>query len=125
MISRCERFTDKDYSKYGGRGIKVCEPWTDYKNFIKDMGERPDNLSLDRINVDGNYEKTNCRWASSSQQQKNKTSTRFYYSPSYMFTGTLVEIAAFLGVSKENAFYRWKKWKTFCRGTLWQELPKA
>lgn len=77
MMRRCHVSTDKDYPLYGGQGIKVCDEWKTYENFAKDMGEPQGDESLDRIDTYGNYEKTNCRWASRSQQQKNKREPQF------------------------------------------------
>ena len=76
MKQRCLNPNAPDYPKYGGRGITICQRWIDsFTNFFDDMGERPENLSIDRINVNGNYEPSNCRWASRSLQQRNKTTS--------------------------------------------------
>ena len=72
MHHRCRGKNYTDYHRYGGRGIFVWERWSDFKNFLEDMGERPENKTLDRIDVDWNYEPSNCRWATLSEQQKNK-----------------------------------------------------
>lgn len=76
MRSRCQNPNNKDFRHYGGRGIYVCERWESYANFIEDMGGRPtDKHTIDRKNVNGNYEPENCRWATWSEQRKN---TRAY-----------------------------------------------
>lgn len=73
MRARCYRKTHPRYSDWGGRGITVCEKWLhSYKDFADDMGERPEGMSLDRINNDGNYEPSNCRWATTKEQNNNK-----------------------------------------------------
>jgi hypothetical protein len=72
MIQRCTNPNYTDYMNYGGRGIAVCERWRSFENFLVDMGERPKEKSIDRIQVNGNYEPSNCRWATRSEQQKNK-----------------------------------------------------
>ena len=70
---RCNNTRSKDYKNYGGRGISVCREWMDsFHAFINDMGNKPSpEMSLDRINVNGNYEPSNCRWANDFTQQRN------------------------------------------------------
>ncbi len=75
MHRRCNNEMCGGYENYGGRGIKVCERWSGpagFGNFLADMGRRAKNRSLDRINVNGNYEPSNCRWATNKQQANNK-----------------------------------------------------
>lgn len=72
MWTRCTNAATKDWKNYGGRGISVCSRWEHFENFLLDMGEPPDATSIDRIDNDGNYEPTNCRWATAKQQQSNR-----------------------------------------------------
>jgi hypothetical protein len=76
MLSRCENPNVPAYKNYGGRGIKVCEPWHEFKNFLADMGEPPPGLTLERIDNDGNYEPGNCRWATYKEQRANQRAYR-------------------------------------------------
>ncbi len=72
MLQRCNNPNAGNYSRYGGRGIKVCERWLKFENFLADMGERPEDMTLDRIDVEGNYEPGNCRWATAKEQSANR-----------------------------------------------------
>ena len=77
MIQRCCNPAHSDYHDYGGRGIIVCKPWRKFAKFYSDMGLRPDGLTLDRANTNGNYSLSNCRWATSQQQANNKRTNRW------------------------------------------------
>lgn len=72
MIQRCTNSKNRNYKHYGARGIKVCESWIKFENFLSDMGERPDNKELDRIDNDGNYDKNNCRWITHQENLNNR-----------------------------------------------------
>jgi hypothetical protein len=71
MMRRCYKEQDKDYPRYGGKGVSVCERWHDYLNFVADMGEPVGDETLDRKDVYGNYEPDNCRWAGVKTQNRN------------------------------------------------------
>lgn len=76
MKQRCQNPHDHHYDRYGGRGIGVCRAWETFPAFLRDMGERPENATLDRIDNDKGYCKKNCRWATRTQQQNNVSNNR-------------------------------------------------
>lgn len=73
MKERCLNPNHHAYNNYGGRGIKICDRWLlSFENFLEDMGERPIERTLDRVNNDGDYMKDNCRWATNIEQANNR-----------------------------------------------------
>lgn len=110
MLRRCNDEKGLAYSYYGGRGIKVCDRWKSFENFLADMGERPDKTSLDRIDSDGNYEPTNCRWSDLIQQGRNKRNTVYVsYQGEDMTLQRACELA---GLSIHAGYGRMKKKKS-------------
>lgn len=104
LKDRCYNPKHISYPNYGGRGIGVCERWSSYDNFFEDMGERPPNTSLDRIDNNGDYEPGNCRWASNLDQHNNK---RNNVKVTYMGeTRTLSQWATALGITKNAVYLR-------------------
>lgn len=76
MILRCYNSNMQQYDDYGGRGITVCERWHDFESFLADMGERPEGMSIDRIDNDKGYDKANCKWSTRTEQNRNKRNSK-------------------------------------------------
>lgn len=75
MIQRCTNNKCNRWVDYGAKGVAVCERWKTFENFLADMGERPEGMTIDRVNPYGNYELSNCRWADKRTQANNKRNT--------------------------------------------------
>ena len=104
MKDRCLNPKNQYYRNYGGRGIGVCDRWLDFANFQRDMGQRPADMSIDRINNDKGYSPENCRWATRRQQNNNKSSNH-----RLEFDGmikTVTEWARHIGIKPKTLFGR-------------------
>ena len=128
MIQRCDNPNHKSYPHYGGRGVTYTPGWATFDRFLSDMGEAPPGLSLDRVNVEDGYHKSNCVWADWFQQAKNKRScgaSLIEYGGESLTVG---QWALRLGISEHTIRGRRKKgwptemvlsavsWKGKCRG---------
>lgn len=108
MRKRCMNPNSNSYHRYGGRGIKTCERWNSFQNFLADMGIAPLGLSLDRINNDGNYEPDNCRWATAKEQVANST---------------VVNRITFLGETRSIG--DWERHLRLSQGAIWHRLKSG
>lgn len=99
-----DRCSDTNNQDYGGRGIKVCSRWVDsFESFLADLGERPERHTLDRINTDGDYEPSNCRWSDKTTQARNRRVSRFLTINGEKVP--LMQVAEEVGLSKTAAQY--------------------
>lgn len=105
MKRRCYNKNDEKYPIYGGRGIIICERWlSNFENFLADMGKRPSkDHSIDRIDVNGNYEPGNCRWATRSEQQRNQRTNKWIEHNGKKMIQS--DWAAFLNILPSQIFY--------------------
>lgn len=105
MIARCEIPGASRYKDYGGRGIQVCPRWRDsFESFVEDMGKRPQGYSIDRIDVNGNYEPSNCKWSTRSEQARNTRKARLIEIEGKTYH--VAEIEEQYGVDMRTIFYR-------------------
>ena len=101
MKNRCLLKTDPFYYRYGGRGITVCDEWMTFEGFYADMGDPPTEAhTLDRRLTNGNYDKSNCRWATQKEQQNNRSSNRLITANGV--TATIAQWAESTGISKST-----------------------
>lgn len=119
MLKRCTNAAHTHYKDYGGRGIAVCERWQNFQAFLDDMGERPSGSTLERKDNNRGYEPDNCKWASRSEQARNRSTTKLNEdlvrcTKVAIERGvSLSDLARGLGVSLTTLSYikRGKRWK--------------
>jgi hypothetical protein len=113
MRARCSNPRNDDYADYGGRGIRVCAEWNDFAVFYKAMGDRPDGATLDRIDVNGNYDPANCRWADAIEQANNKRNNHIIQHQGQ--SRTLAEWCKIFDIEPSKVRYRLKQGWSFDR----------
>jgi hypothetical protein len=118
MLKRCLNPSARQFPNYKARGITVCDRWHSYENFLADMGEKPDGLTIERKNNDGDYEPENCIWATAKQQSRNR---RIVHKMEW--DGKIVAVSAVseaLGIShKRVALRAWRRQISF-EDALWE-----
>lgn len=107
MHTRCSNKAHRNWPNYGGRGIKVCPRWSDYRAFVADMGKRPSKeFSIERRDVNGDYEPGNCKWATRAEQDRNKRSSVFVTYQGKRIL--LIDLVKELGLSRNIVYQRLK-----------------
>lgn len=107
MMARCLNPNSEAFPSYGGRGITVCERWTEFTAFFEDMGTAPRDRSIDRIDNDKGYSPDNCRWATRSEQNRNRRNVRLLTVDGE--TASMVEWSERHGVALKTIWLRIKK----------------
>jgi streptogramin lyase len=108
MLARCRTPTHQAYKWYGARGVKVCGRWGQFENFLADMGAAPERMSIERLDVNGDYEPSNCKWATAGEQALNRRTNRRISHEGE--TWTVTEWAAKLGLNVSTLRYRLRAW---------------
>jgi hypothetical protein len=116
MLDRCRNPRNKDFPNYGGRGIAVCEQWSEFLNFVKDMGNKLPGMTLERINNDGPYAPGNVKWATRKEQNTNTRRNKIYTVNGV--TGCMADLARHFGLSVQTVSarihkYNWPTEKAF------------
>ena len=108
MRQRCQNKSCINYHRYGARGISVCDEWEDFNTFLMWAGDNgyADDLSIDRIDVNGNYEPSNCRWATAKEQSNNRRNNVLVEIAGCKYT--LSELSEMIGIKHGTLWYRWK-----------------
>jgi hypothetical protein len=122
MRSRCNNANDHNYSDYGGRGIKVCERWNSFANFLEDMGECPEGLTLERKDVNKGYSPDNCCWATRQQQSRNRRDT--VYLTKDGVTRSLAEWAELLNIKPHTIHIRLYRGMTHSQALSKGRVPR-
>ncbi len=124
MIQRCYNPRHKEFHNYGARGISICERWRyDFAAFLADMGEKPPDKTIDRIDNNGNYEPGNCRWATDREQTRNKRVNVFYTHDGASLV--IADWAVRLGVKKVTIRTRMRRGWTFEQAILTPVGPRG
>lgn len=120
MVRRCHNEKHHAFKDYGARGISVCDKWRNFKGFFEDMGKQPSGMSIERIDNSLGYFKENCRWATTSEQARNRRSTKLNLDQVKKIKELIVNgvaqktIANQFGVSRSNIGH-------IAQGTIWSE----
>lgn len=122
MITRCTDERNSAFKNYGGRGIIVCDRWLNsFDDFAADMGPRPPRMSIERNDTNGNYEPSNCRWATATEQARNKRNSRFVEIQGVRYH--VAELAEKHGINMRTIFWRagqgWPAEQVFSKNPIW------
>lgn len=91
MRARCENPNHDSYHAYGGRGITVCDRWLKFENFLEDMGERPDGMTIDRLDSERNYDPVNCKWSTYAEQTWNRSNSVITFEDAVTISKRLIK----------------------------------